>query len=355
MKYGKTLSMGGVLMLIFGSVSGCSSSEPISQSPVSEAVSWDVDETKVYGTITRPASDGVHPAVVFVAGSGPTDRDWNSPLLPGTNGSAKLLADALACEGFVTIRYDKRLSGPHVEENLPFLMGKVSLQSHLDELAGAVDLLLARQDVDPTHIFVLTSSEGAIHALNYQRQAKEKRFAGFVLTGAPGRTVSEVAKTQVMAILVSLPNSEELMALYDAAIAGFIAGRAVEPDPSLPEGVGMLLLSLSTPANLPFARELWETDISEWLQDISKPVLILIGKKDIQTDWQLDGGALEEAVKGQDNVTFNYPENASHALKYEEKSRDQLGPADGVTYNAEDWVLDPETLEAIQTWLASQR
>lgn len=342
-------------MLIFGLVSGCSSSEPISQSPVSEEVSWDVGETKVYGTITRPASDDVHPAVVFVAGSGPTDRDWNSPLLPGTNGSAKLLADALAREGFVTIRYDKRLSGPHVEENLPFLMGKVSLQSHLDELAGAIDLLLARQDVDPTHIFLLTSSEGAIHAVNYQRQAKENRFAGFVLTGAPGRTVSEVAKTQVMAILASLPNSEELMALYDAAIADFITGRAVEPDPSLPEGVGMLLLSLSTPANLPFARELWETDIGEWLEDISKPVLILIGKKDIQADWQLDGGALEEAVKGQDNVTFNYPENADHALKYEEKSRDQLGPADGVTYNAEDRVLDWETLEAIQTWLASQR
>jgi len=46
-------------------------------------------------TITLPAGDGAAPCVVFFAGSGPTDRDWTSPLLPGTNGSRAQLALAL--------------------------------------------------------------------------------------------------------------------------------------------------------------------------------------------------------------------------------------------------------------------
>ena len=57
----------------------------------SKEVSWLVDDIAVYGTLTFPKTGKAKAAVVFVAGSGPTDRDWLSPLLPGKNGSAKLL------------------------------------------------------------------------------------------------------------------------------------------------------------------------------------------------------------------------------------------------------------------------
>ena len=46
-------------------------------------------------------------------------------------------------------------------------------------------------------IFVLSSSEGAIHAVNYQLQAGTERFRGLVLTGAPGRSIGEVARGQI--------------------------------------------------------------------------------------------------------------------------------------------------------------
>ena len=46
-------------------------------------------------TITVPASDSAVPCIVFFAGSGPTDRDWTSPLMPGSNGSGEQLAAAL--------------------------------------------------------------------------------------------------------------------------------------------------------------------------------------------------------------------------------------------------------------------
>lgn len=94
----------------------------------SAEVSWTLDGIDMFGTITAPAGDGPFPAVVLVAGSGPTDRDWNSPMLPGTNGSGRLLAESLAEHGFASLRYDKRASGPHVVENLPRLAGTFSMR-----------------------------------------------------------------------------------------------------------------------------------------------------------------------------------------------------------------------------------
>ena len=341
-------------MLIFGLMSGCGSAESEPMQTVPEEVNWKIGETTVYGTITKPNDNKIHPAILFIAGSGPTDRDWNSPILPGTNGSGKLLAEALASKGFITLRYDKRVSGTHAQDNFPYLIGKISMQSHLDEVQGSVNLLLSRKDVDPNHVFVLTSSEGAVHALNYQRQTEKSRFSGLVLTGPPGRSIEEVVKTQMEALFSTLPDSDQLMLLYEKAVSDFEAGRPVEPDPALPDGAKQLLLSLSSPANLPFTRELWDADISPWLRNTNEPVLVVIGKKDTQVDYQLDGGRLEDAAKGKTNITFAYPENANHVLKYEEKPRSQLGPTDSLNYNADGRILDQDALKTIVDWLVSR-
>ncbi len=164
----------------------------------SEDISWNIGETVVQATVTSPDAGGKHPGVVFVAGSGPTDRNWESPLLPGTNGSARLLAECLTARGYVTIRYDKRASGPRAMENVKLLAGHISLESHFEELKGAVEALLSRPDVDRTRLFVLTSSEGALHAFYYQTHAGIVPFTGLVLTGAPGRALNEIANYQVV-------------------------------------------------------------------------------------------------------------------------------------------------------------
>src|ERR1700733_4461885 len=116
-------------------------------------VSWPLGPTTVYGTLVMPDGAGPYPGVVLVAGSGPTDRDWNSPLLPGTNGSGRLLAEALARVGFASLRYDKRASGPHVRETIPLLIGAITMQSHVDELVGAVCTLAEQQGVNRERIF----------------------------------------------------------------------------------------------------------------------------------------------------------------------------------------------------------
>ncbi len=320
----------------------------------STEISWPLDSTTMYATLVRPSGAGPFLAVVMVAGSGPTDRDWNSPLLPGTNGSARLLAEALARVGIASMRYDKRASGPHIRENVQALIGKISMQSHLDELTGAVAMLAGQDYVRKDKLFALTNSEGALHALNYQVSQPAIPFAGLVLTAPPGRTVGAVGRSQIAAQVAGIPDGAAIMTAYDAAITHFLAGESIAPDASLPQGVQMLLQGLSAPANLPFARELWIADAAALLRQIQVPVLIVIGKKDIQVDWQADGELLQQAAAGKSDVTFVFPENANHVLKYEPKNRADIQPTEvAAGYNAPDTHLDDEVQAAILKWLAA--
>ena len=320
----------------------------------SSEVTWHLGSTTMYGTLVRPIGPGPFPAVVMIAGSGPTDRDWNSPLLPGSNGSALLLVESLARAGIASLRYDKRASGPHARENMQVLIGKLSMQSHVDELSGAVRTLASQVYVRDGQIFALANSEGTLHALNYQLHSPEIPFAGLVLIAPPGRAVGTVARSQLAAQAIGIPNGEALLSLYDAAIARFLAREPIVPDPSLPEGVQLLLKSLETPANLPFARELWTANAAPLLRQVDVPVLVIIGKKDLQVDWQADGKPLKLATAGHEEVAFLFPENANHILKQELRPRSALVPAEITeSYNGPDTLLDQEALTSILEWLVA--
>jgi uncharacterized protein len=319
-------------------------------------VSWQVNNIVVNASLTRPHGSGPFPAVIMVAGSGPTDRNWNSPLLPGANGSAALLASKLTASGYITLRYDKRASGPHGKENANQLVGKISLQSHLDELAGGMRLLVERDDVDASHIFALTNSEGCIHALNYQIQVGAPPLVGLILTAPPARAVEVVAHAQIKTQLKPIPGGEKWLADYDTAMADFTAGRSVQIDESLPEGIRNLILGITNPVNQPFARELWVTEPVVMLSKINIPIMIVIGKKDIQVDWQTEGSLFEALAKTHPNITIRYSKNANHVLKYEPREKGQASAAElSTAYNAEDRLLDEESVEIITTWLAAHR
>ena len=116
-----------------------------------------------------------------------------------------------------------------------------------EKLAGAVRVLASQTYTRSGRIFALANSEGTLHALNYQLHSPEIPFAGLVLTGPPGRAIGVVARSQLAAQASGVPNGEALLALYDAAIARFLAGEPTAPDPALPEGVQLLLLSLGKP------------------------------------------------------------------------------------------------------------
>ena len=315
-------------------------------------ISWKVLDIPVYGTVLFQKSDGVKPGVILVAGSGPTDRNWCSPLLPGTNCSGKLIAEKLAESGFVTMRYDKLASGPHVMENLPKFAGKLSMQSHLQELSGAVEALSMEENVDPDRLFVLTNSEGAIHAVNYQLNPDVPKFKGLLLTGPPGRSVGDVVRDQLAVQIASMPESQEILEKYDKAIWEFLSGNPIVLDPLFQGPVKQLLQSLDAPANMPFSRELWAYRLSDYIGGIGVPIMVLIGKKDVQVNWKIDGSILEKALNQHKSASFVYPEFANHVLKHEELPPDRLtAEYVGPHYNAADTLIDEKAMDSILSWL----
>jgi dienelactone hydrolase len=314
-------------------------------------VRWQLDGITMEGTVVRPDGRGPFPAVVLVAGSGPTDRDWCSPLLPGSNGSGRLLAEAFAQAGFASIRYDKRASGPHALENVPALIGKMSMQSHLDELVAAIDTLAAQDFVDPARIAALGNSEGTLHVLHYATSVQRVPLVGIVLAAPPGRPIQQVLLSQLAAQAAQVPDGADLMAKVDQAAARYAAEQPMDPDPGLPDNVKMILTSFEAPANLPLARELWVESACDTLGEVTIPTLVLIGGRDIQIDAHADGDPLQQVAAGMSNVSFAFPRRANHVFKEETRNAAEVASAPGSGYNEPDTHLDPESLTTMVMWL----
>lgn len=314
-------------------------------------VSWQLESITMEGTVLRPDGDGPFPGVVLVAGSGPTDRDWCSPLLPGSNGSGRLFAEAFAGAGIASLRYVKRASGPHAMQNITKLIGTMSMQSHLDELAAPFHVLSELDFVDPAQIIALGNSEGALHVLHYATSSQPVPFAGIVLAAPPGRPIQAVLLSQLALQAAQFPGGAELMPKVEEAATRYAAGQPMNPDPALPDSVKMVLSSFETPANLPFARELWVESARDSLGKIKIPTLILIGGADVQIDLHADGDPLQETAAKVTNVTFAFPPTANHVFKEDTRSPAEVAATPGNGYNAPDTRLDPESLETIIAWL----
>jgi uncharacterized protein len=76
-----------------------------------EEVSINVNGCNIKGSLEVPKSNDPVDVVLLISGSGPTDRDGNSPLLSGKNNSLKMLSDLFYKNGVASLWYDKRAIG----------------------------------------------------------------------------------------------------------------------------------------------------------------------------------------------------------------------------------------------------
>ena len=83
-------------------------SAAIAQEPPTAVAAAPADKT-LHSTLLLPKDTSKPmPVVLLLSGSGPTDRNGNSPMLPGKNNSLLMLAEGLASNGIASLRYDKR-------------------------------------------------------------------------------------------------------------------------------------------------------------------------------------------------------------------------------------------------------
>lgn len=318
-----------------------------------EEVAFDAAGRAVHGTLAVPVAPGRHPALLLIAGSGPTDRDWNNPAMPGTNGSARLLAHELARRGVVVLRYDKLATG---RTGAP---ATVAWSDYVAEQRAAHATLLAHAAVDAEHVYLAGHSEGALHALHLLEQPGE-RFAGLVLLAGPGRTMSDVMLGQLEGnfrhVGLSGPMLEAQMGPLRSAMQRFLGGEPVDPRTvsEIPQ-VQQLFASIFAPAGATFAREIFAFDPAAAVARIRIPVLVLNGGRDVQVSPDLDARPLADAARrgGNPDVTAHIAPEADHVLKHQPTPIAQLDPVSIQNgYNADGRVIDPDVLRHLVAWLA---
>ena len=107
------------LALLIGlSICTCSSDSDNSTESTSSPISLVTPSGTLHGTLELPTTEKIVPVFLIIAGSGPTDRDGNSAMLPGKNDSLKMLAETLAQNGIASVRYDKRGIGESKDAGL---------------------------------------------------------------------------------------------------------------------------------------------------------------------------------------------------------------------------------------------
>ena len=238
----------------------------IARNPTDVDVTVPANGFNLAGTLTTPptVADRLRsPAIVLVGGSGPTDRDETVVGIPIFTQLAKALAD----NGFIVLRYDKRgvgQSGGRTET--------ATLSDYADDVVSAVRWMSRRNDIDPRKIVVCGHSEGGAVALI--AAGREKKIDGVVAIASPGETGADLILAQQSHLLDTLKASEadkqskiELQKKIQAAV---VSGSGWE---GIPE-------DLRKQADTPWFKSLLTFDPAEALGRAKQPLLIVQGDLD---------------------------------------------------------------------------
>lgn len=244
------------------------------------------------GTLFTP-HDVNRPAVVLIiAGSGPTDRDGNSPLLAGKNNSLLQLADSLAARGIASLRYDKR--GVAKSQIKGFKEEQMLFTDGVSDAQGWVQWL---REKGFRKIYIAGHSEGSLVGLI---AAQSEKIKGFISIAGVGRPIDLVLREQLAA--GAGPDSLKLLAnrYLDTLMSG---QRIAKPNP--------LLFSLFRPSVQPYMISWLRYDPQQLIRSLALPVLIMQGTNDMQVK-ETDAELLARAKPDAKLVII---ENMNHVLK----------------------------------------
>jgi uncharacterized protein len=227
----------------------------------------------LYGTLVHPHSRSSVPIVLIIAGSGPTDRDGNSPLLKGPNNSLKLLAEGLAAHGIASVRYDKRAIGETgkamqlaaEKAKTPLREEDLSFENYIDDAVRWGKQL--RADRRFSSLAVIGHSEGSLIGMVAAHRIGANAFVS--IAGA-GRPLQEIILDQVKSQL-----TPDLLKTTENILDQLAAGKTVETVPAE-------LNALFRPSAQPFLISWLRYDPSKEISKLRMPVLIVQGTTDMQ-------------------------------------------------------------------------
>lgn len=271
--------------------------------------------------------------VLIIPGSGPTDRDGNSPL--GVVAAPyRLLAEGLAERGIGSVRIDKR--GLFGSRGATPDANAVTIADYVHDTQAWIDAIHARTGVG--RVWLLGHSEGGLIALAAAAAGKS-RIAGLILVATAGRPLGELLKEQLRAN----PANGPLLASASRVIDALAAGQRVEAA-RLPPA----LAPLFNPALQGFLISAFALDPGVLARGTDRPILILQGGRDLQVS-VLDAELLLRAVPHAMLIALP---DTNHVLKQVNSDAQNINLA---TYADADLPLAPGVVESVASFVRSHQ
>ncbi len=253
-------------------------------------ITLDTPTGQLAGTLELPAGADKPRVALLIAGSGPTDRDGNSSMIPGRNDSLKLLAAGLADAGIATVRYDKRgIGGSHAAGSAE---SALRFEMFVDDAAAWI----ARLKADPrfASVAVIGHSEGSLIGM---LAAQKADAAAFVSIAGIADGASTLMRKQLEG---KLP--PELEKESERILVSLESGVVVDPVPPA-------LATLFRPSVQPYLISWFKYVPAQRIAELTMPVLVVQGNTDIQVEVvqanRLHGarsGAKLEIIPGMNHV-----------------------------------------------------
>lgn len=241
---------------------------PAPPPPIGEPVTIPGPEGPLAGSYVDAGKDT--PVAIIIPGSGPTDRNGNSPMGVKANSYA-LLAQALQSNGVSTLRIDKR--GMFGSKAALSNANAVTMSDYKHDVGGWMKW--AQQKTGASCIWLIGHSEGGLVALwsSGGNMPRAPRYCGLVLLATPGRPLGIILREQ----LAANPANAPLLGAANGAISALEAGETVDMA-TLPPA----LAPLFNPEVQPYLREMMRFDPAEPLRYRSRPVMVVSGGRDLQ-------------------------------------------------------------------------
>ncbi|OZU88916.1 alpha/beta hydrolase [Virgibacillus indicus] len=250
-------------------------------------------ETKsgtLYGELKTPDSDGTFPIMIIIPGSGPTDRDGNSPGVQ--NDSLKLLAEGLEEHGIASLRYDKRGAGRN--QGAVILEEEMDFDQFVDDAISWIQFL--EKEKDYSTIGIIGHSQGSLVGM---LAAQETNVEAFVSLAGAGSPIDEVLADQLSEQL-----SDELLKESEEILQQLKQGNTAD-------NVSQELQSVFRPSVQPFLSSWMHYSPTEEIKKLEIPALIVNGKNDLQVPVS-EAEKLHEAKGDSELVVI---EKMNHVLK----------------------------------------
>jgi fermentation-respiration switch protein FrsA (DUF1100 family) len=283
-------------------------------------------EITLAGTVFLPLGGGPFPAILLNSGSGPQDRQGNSPPALMTN-MFTILAERLTEAGIAVLAYDERGVGESTGD-----YNSADLEDLLSDVEVLLDYLEAHPQIDEKRLAMLGHSEGAYFAPLFAQ-----RLSAVVLLAG-----SSIPLDQIMVEQVDYQLSKPFLSAQEKA-----ALEEYKPliDQLLQEAREGREVGSVLPYNLEWIRQHMALRPLENVAQVKCPVLIVHGQDDLQV-MPYHGEALAQALQqaGNDQVTLRYLPETTHVFTFFPTSEefDALDP----------FKLNPELLDTVVSWLA---